>query len=181
MSDIYPIAVPKWGIEMVEGTIVTWNKAVGDAISKGDEVFEMESDKIVNDWESPVDGVLRRRIAEDGETLPVGELLGVIAAAEVDDAAIDDFIRNFARQEAGADPEPATEGTPASPSVTPPATPPATSIAPGSDTGRRVNPVVRRLAAKLGVDLDTVTGHRAQWTHHQGRCRTCRAVQRRGC
>ena len=154
MSDIYPIAVPKWGIEMVEGTIVTWNKAVGDAVSKGDEVFEMESDKIVNDWESPVDGVLRRRIVEEGETLPVGELLGVIAAAEVDDAAIDDFIRNFAGREATADPEPATVAAPASP----PATPPATGIAPGSDTGRRVNPVVRRLAAELGVDLDTVTG-----------------------
>ena len=154
MSDIYPIAVPKWGIEMVEGTIVTWTKAVGDAVSKGDEVFEMESDKIVNVWESPVDGVLRRRIVEEGETLPVGELLGVIAAAEVDDAAIDDFIRNFAGQEATADPEPATVAAPASP----PATPPATGIAPSSDTGRRVNPVVRRLAAELGVDLDTVTG-----------------------
>ena len=154
MSDIYPIAVPKWGIEMVEGTIVTWTKAVGDAVSKGDEVFEMESDKIVNVWESPVDGVLRRRIVEEGETLPVGELLGVIAAAEVDDAAIDDFISNFAGREATADPEPAIVAAPASP----PATPPATGIAPGSDTGRRVNPVVRRLAAELGVDLDTVTG-----------------------
>ena len=154
MSDIYPIAVPKWGIEMVEGTIVTWTKAVGDAVSKGDEVFEMESDKIVNVWESPVDGVLRRRIVEEGETLPVGEVLGVIAAAEVEDAAINDFIRNFAGQEATADPEPATVAAPASP----PATPPATGIAPSSDTGRRVNPVVRRLAAELGVDLDTVAG-----------------------
>ena len=154
MSDIHPVAVPKWGIEMVEGTIVTWIKAVGDIVGKGDVVFEMESDKIVNDWESPVDGVLRRRIAEEGETLPVGKLLGIIAEAEVDDAAIDDFIRNFAGQEASADPEPATEAAPASL----PATPPATGVAPGSDTGRRVNPVVRRLAAKLGVDLDTVTG-----------------------
>ena len=38
MSDIYPIAVPKWGIEMVEGTIATWSKAVGDVVAKGDEV-----------------------------------------------------------------------------------------------------------------------------------------------
>ena len=38
MSDIYPIAVPKWGIEMVEGTITSWNKSEGDAIAKGDEV-----------------------------------------------------------------------------------------------------------------------------------------------
>ena len=55
MSDIYPIAVPKWGIEMVEGTINTWNKQEGDSIAKGDEVFEMESDKIVNVWDSPID------------------------------------------------------------------------------------------------------------------------------
>ena len=96
MSDIYPIAVPKWGIEMVEGTIAGWNKEPGDAVSKGDEVLEMEADRIVNVWESPVDGVLRRRIAEEGETLAVGELLGVIAAAEVDDAAIDAFIKEFA-------------------------------------------------------------------------------------
>ena len=52
MSDIYPIAVPKWGIEMVEGTITSWNKSEGDTIAKGDEVFEMESDKIVNVWAS---------------------------------------------------------------------------------------------------------------------------------
>ena len=86
MSDIYPIAVPKWGIEMVEGTITSWNKAPGDAVAKGDEVFEMESDKIVNVWDSPVDGVLRRVLVEPGDAHPVGALLGVIAPASVSDA-----------------------------------------------------------------------------------------------
>ena len=85
MSRIYPIAGPKWGIEMVEGTITTWNKAVGETVSKDDEVFEMESDKIVNVWESPVDGVLRRILVEEGEAKTVGGLLGIIAAADVDD------------------------------------------------------------------------------------------------
>ncbi|MDA9942977.1 hypothetical protein N9C62_10265 [Luminiphilus sp.] len=83
MSEIYPIAVPKWGIEMVEGTITTWNKSEGDTVAKGDEVFEMESDKIVNVWDSPVAGVLRRVIAAAGDAHPVGALLGVIAAADV--------------------------------------------------------------------------------------------------
>ena len=50
MSDIYPIAVPKWGIEMVEGTVNLWHKQVGDSVTKGEEIFEMESDKIVNVW-----------------------------------------------------------------------------------------------------------------------------------
>ena len=96
MSDIYPIAVPKWGIEMVEGTISSWNKAVGDAVSKNDDIFEMESDKIVNVWESPTDGVLRRQLVPEGETKAVGTLLGIIAGADVSDADIDAFIADFA-------------------------------------------------------------------------------------
>ncbi len=151
MSDIYPIAVPKWGIEMIEGTIATWNKEVGDPIGKGEAVFEMESDKIVNVWDSPTDGLLRRRLVEEGATMPVGALLGVIAGAEVDDAAIDAFIADFA----GTTPEP----EPIAAATAAPAAPPATaSIAPTSAAGRRVNPVVRRLASELGVDLDSVVG-----------------------
>ena len=92
MSEIYPIAVPKWGIEMVEGTITTWNKSEGDTVAKGDEVFEMESDKIVNVWDSPVAGVLRRVIAAAGDAHPVGALLGIIADASVADGDIDQFI-----------------------------------------------------------------------------------------
>lgn len=150
MSDICAIAVPKWGIEMVEGTISTWLKEVGDTISKGDEVFEMESDKIVNVWEAPSAGVLRRRIAEEGDTLPVGELLGIIAPADVDDAAIDSFIADFSGPTKKAEPAPAA----AAPAVAKA----SASIAPGSDGSRRVNPVVKRLAAELGVDIDSVIG-----------------------
>ncbi len=153
MSEIYPIAVPKWGIEMVEGTISSWNKQVGDAISKGDEVFEMESDKIVNVWEAPTDGVLRRQIVGEGETQPVGALLGIIAPADVDDAAIDAFIADFAGPAAE---EPAPVAAPAPAPAPAPAA--SASIAPSSESGRRVNPVVRRLASELGVDLDTVVG-----------------------
>ncbi|NND69506.1 MAG: 2-oxo acid dehydrogenase subunit E2 [Halioglobus sp.] len=149
MSEIYPIAVPKWGIEMVEGTINTWNKAVGDAVSKGDEVFEMESDKIVNVWDSPVDGVLRRIVVEEGDTQPVGALLGVIAAADVDDAAIDAFIAEFAGAAlAGAEPAVGAKEAPAA----------AAPKAGASDANTRSSPSVRRLAQELGVDLNTVTG-----------------------
>jgi pyruvate dehydrogenase E2 component (dihydrolipoamide acetyltransferase) len=143
MSDIYPIAVPKWGIEMVEGTINTWNKQVGDSIAKGDEVFEMESDKIVNVWDSPVDGVLRRIIAQEGDARPVGALLGVIAAADVDDAAIDAFIADFAGSGAGEAEAPAAA---------------APKSGGAGDAASRSSPSVRRLAQELDVDLNTVTG-----------------------
>ena len=146
MSDIYPIAVPKWGIEMVEGTITTWNKSEGDAIAKGDEVFEMESDKIVNVWDSPVDGVLRRVLVSAGDAHPVGALLGVIADASVADSDIDAFIA--AHSSAPAESE-------AAPSAGEPA---AKQTVQTGDAYTRSSPSVRRLADELSVDLGTVTG-----------------------
>ncbi len=146
MSDIYPIAVPKWGIEMVEGTITTWNKSEGDAIAKGDEVFEMESDKIVNVWDSPVDGVLRRVLVPAGDAHPVGTLLGVIADANVADSDIDTFIA--AHSSAAAESE-------AAPAASEPA---AKQTVQTGDAYTRSSPSVRRLADELGVDLGSVTG-----------------------
>ena len=142
MSGIYAIAVPKWGIEMIEGTVNVWNKSVGDAVAKGDEVLEMESDKIVNVWESPVDGVLRRIVAEEGDAKPVGALLGVIADAAVDDDEIDHFIASFGGAEPAKAPAPAA----------------APAAGPAGDAATRSSPAVRKLAQELGVDLNTVTG-----------------------
>jgi len=146
VSDIYPIAVPKWGIEMVEGTITSWNKSEGDAIAKGDEVFEMESDKIVNVWDSPVDGVLRRVLVAEGDAHPVGALLGVIASADVADSDIDAFIAQH--NKAPAKPAPEDGGAQAAENQT---------VQTG-DAYTRSSPSVRRLADELGVDLGTVTG-----------------------
>ena len=150
MSEIYPIAVPKWGIEMVEGTITTWNKSEGDTVAKGDEVFEMESDKIVNVWDSPVAGVLRRVIAAAGDAHPVGALLGVIAAADVSDADIDQFIAEHSAANAGTEASPTAADT-AIPQQT-------TQTTQTGDAYTRSSPSVRRLADELGVDLGTVTG-----------------------
>jgi len=146
VSDIYPIAVPKWGIEMVEGTITSWNKSEGDAIAKGDEVFEMESDKIVNVWDSPVDGVLRRVLVAEGDAHPVGALLGVIASADVADSDIDAFIAQH--NKAPAKPAPEDGGAQAA----------ANQTVQTGDAYTRSSPSVRRLADELGVDLGTVTG-----------------------
>ena len=146
MSDIYPIAVPKWGIEMVEGTITTWNKSEGDAVAKGDEVFEMESDKIVNVWDSPVDGVLRRVLVPAGDAHPVGALLGVIADANAADSDIDAFIAAHSSAAAESEAAPAAGERAAKQTVQ------------TGDAYTRSSPSVRRLADELGVDLGTVTG-----------------------
>ena len=154
MSDIHPIAVPKWGIEMVEGTVNSWLKQPGDAVSKGEEILEIESDKIVNVWEAPAAGILRRRLVEEGESREVGQLLGIIADAGVEDARIDAFIAAYA----GSGAEGAATGTgPAAPTApTPPA--PAAPAATATDGAHRASPVVRRLAKELGVKLENLSG-----------------------
>ncbi|MEM8817526.1 MAG: dihydrolipoamide acetyltransferase family protein, partial [Pseudomonadota bacterium] len=150
---LYPLTVPKWGIEMQEGTVTGWQVAAGANVSKGDELIDIETDKIVNTLEAPVSGVVCKQIAGEGETLKVGELLGVIATGDVTDAEIDEFVAGFEPADAsfGIDDEPAAAGEPAAA-----AEPAADSAA--STAAVRVSPVARRLAKQLGVDLATVSG-----------------------
>ena len=72
------IRMPKFGLTMTEGTVVTWLKAKGDTVTKGEPVLEVETDKINNVVESPADGTLSEIIAQEGETFSVSDLLGVI-------------------------------------------------------------------------------------------------------
>ena len=46
------VTIPKWGIEMTEGTIVAWHKEEGDTVKAGEEIVDIETDKIVNSFEA---------------------------------------------------------------------------------------------------------------------------------
>ena len=46
------VTIPKWGIEMTHGTIVAWHKKVGDTVAAGEEIVDIETDKIVNSFEA---------------------------------------------------------------------------------------------------------------------------------
>jgi pyruvate dehydrogenase E2 component (dihydrolipoamide acetyltransferase) len=111
--------MPKWGLSMEQGQVNGWLKAIGDKVSRGDEVLDVETDKIASGVECAFDGTLRRQIAQEGDTLPVGALLGVVAdeqAADADiDAAVTAFQRDFvpltaAEGDAGPQPEKAQIG-----------------------------------------------------------------------
>ncbi|ABG05333.1 alpha/beta hydrolase fold [Rubrobacter xylanophilus DSM 9941] len=108
---ITKLGMPKWGLTMTEGTVVRWLVEEGAELESGDEVVEVESEKINNAVESPAAGVLRRRVAQEGEVVPVGGLLGVIADPSVPDPEIDAFIEEFRstfvpEEEEAAGPEP---------------------------------------------------------------------------
>jgi pyruvate dehydrogenase E2 component (dihydrolipoyllysine-residue acetyltransferase) len=89
------LAMPKWGLSMRQGKVTDWLVAEGEEVRQGEELFEVETEKIDGAVESPAAGVLRRRVAEVGAVVPVGGLVGVLADPSVPDADVDAFITEF--------------------------------------------------------------------------------------
>jgi len=82
------VILPKWGLTMEDGIVVAWHVAVGDAVSAGQVIAEVETEKVENDLESPCDGVVAQILVAEEEEVDVGTVLAVIAADQAEAAAI---------------------------------------------------------------------------------------------
>ena len=149
---------------MEEGRLVKWSKNEGDAVKTGDSLAEVETDKAIMELVARGDGILRKRIVPEGESRPVGALLGVIAAASEN---IDAIVASAgsASSTAAAPPAPAAQSAalqkPAPASAPAPASlAPTAAPAQASATGGMVrsSPLARRMARDSGVELSAVAG-----------------------
>jgi pyruvate dehydrogenase E2 component (dihydrolipoamide acetyltransferase) len=141
------VTMPKFGLTMHEGTIQRFFKAVGDSISAGDPLYEVETEKVLYEVESPATGVLAVALFKEGATVECGVAVAVIAEANDDAASL--------RAQYGSVPAAASNGEVKSAK---PPTPDAIEAKSASSERRAVSPVARKLAAELGVNLDRVTG-----------------------
>lgn len=149
---------------MEEGRLVKWLKNEGDTVKTGDVLAEIETDKAVMELVARADGILRKRLANEGDASPVGTTIGVIAGA---DENIDALVAAGApaattAQAAQAGPAPA----PPRPSA-PPSRPATPSPQDGSSRGapppaaggrQRSSPLARRLASERSIELGAVQG-----------------------
>lgn len=125
------IVMPRLSDTMEEGTILRWLKHDGEHVGRGEELVEIETDKAAMVYESDQDGTLQR-VAAEGDTLPVGEVI-----ARVGEAAGDDDAVGASGAGGGGESRPAN----------------------GAEGGRvKASPLARRIAREQGVDLAALAG-----------------------
>ncbi|GAA1756073.1 dihydrolipoamide acetyltransferase family protein [Streptomonospora arabica] len=162
MSEIY---MPRLSDTMEEGVISSWVKNVGDKVASGDVLVEIETDKAVMEYEAYEDGYLVQQSVSEGDTVPIGAVIGHIgetpdavpeesssggAAAPTEEKTAES---GTAGQEAPARPQGGGEQAPPQPA---PSGPDGSGDSAG--TRPRSSPLARRLAREYGLDIESISG-----------------------
>ena len=151
------VSMPALGESVTEGTVTRWLKAVGDSVAVDEPLLEVSTDKVDTEIPSPVAGTLLSIDVAVDQTVPVGARLASIGSSSVGSATA---------TPAPAAPKASPPATPvavtaptSSPAPAPVSAPAPVALAPATRLGDAyVTPIVRKLAAELGVDLAAVRG-----------------------
>jgi pyruvate dehydrogenase E2 component (dihydrolipoamide acetyltransferase) len=164
VTDLRALTMPKWGIEMTEGTLSEWKVAPGDRITKGQIIALVETDKIVSEIEAEQEATVARLVAEQGEIYPVGALLAVLTDGSAGEAEVEAFIAAFRPSEgsAAASAQPgagaATAAAPTAAAATAPAARQAAQPRHAIPEGIAISPAARELALAKNVDVARIQG-----------------------
>ena len=154
------ILMPRLSDSMEEGTVLRWMKAVGDEVAMGEELVEIETDKANMVFESDAAGTLVEILADEGATLPIGEVIARVGeASEVSGDGAGSSDGDKAEPERPEAEPPRPEAAPEEPAA--PAEPEAAPApaAEGKRDGRvKASPIARRIAEEKGVDLSALEG-----------------------
>jgi len=139
------VVMPKFGLTMNDGIIKRLMKQPGDAVTEGEPLFEVETEKVLNEVPSPASGILVAFLFNEEDTVDCGVVLAVIAEPGENVEALKQRYRAAAPAQA------------ASPTRAAPGKEPAEASGPAGPR-RPITPIARKRAAELGVDLAQVGG-----------------------
>lgn len=151
------IIMPKLGVDMQEGEIIEWKKQEGDTVNEGDVLLEINSDKTNMEIEAEDSGVLLKIIRQEGDVVPVTEVIGYIGAEG-------ESVDNIASSEKTSE-IPAPQSADAAPTVAPkedverPALATSQTTLPQDDGSPvRATPAARKAAKEMGLSLGQIPG-----------------------
>jgi pyruvate dehydrogenase E2 component (dihydrolipoamide acetyltransferase) len=152
------IEMPKLSDTMTEGTLLRWVKKLGDNVAVGDVLAEVETDKATMEMEAFDEGTLSEVYVSDGQTVQVGQKLALLLGAGESKPAESKSSAPASKQ-SDAQKKPDTEKK-ASQTKQPESPAPQPLKTPDAESGQRVkaSPLARKVAAELGVQLETLPG-----------------------
>lgn len=146
------VTMPKLGFDMAEGTLVRWVKAEGEAVQKGEVLAEIETDKATVEVESAFGGVVYRYLVRQGEVVPVGTPIAVIAAPGEE-------VKDIPEAAAPGKETPAPEGAAEAPAKAAVEMPMPAEMKKGEEEEiLRASPLAKRMASEHDLDLAKIQG-----------------------